>query len=145
MARAWWRTALTVAVGAVLGVSPAHSAAANWSFSDAGTGRAKARVLAAPGSVTATCVNLTSIGVSWTATDLTPNVDSYQVARSSNGGTSWTNRGAPIAATTSTSYAYTDGGLGVGSYVYRVTAAKANWNKASENSNPRTVTALVCS
>ena len=95
--------------------------------------------------MTATCVSLTSIRVNWTANEVTPYVGSYQVARSGNSGTSWTNLDTPVTATSATSYSYTDSGLGLGTYIYRVTATKSNWQKTSANSNSRSLTVVVCS
>jgi len=137
-----WTAVVAVAPTAVLGVS-AGAAIAVWTISGVGSGQAAARTLSAPTSVTATCASTTSVRVDWQAAQFPPYIDTYRVARSANGGGSWTNVGSLVTATTATSYSLTDA-PGNGTYVWRVTANKGtNWRTNSANSNSRTLSTTL--
>jgi hypothetical protein len=139
------RLAAVVAVATTVAFGVSADSIAAWITSGFGDGRASARTLSAPTSVTAACQSLTSVKVSWNASQVPPYVDRYQVARSANGGGSWTNVGSPVTATTATSYSLTDSSLGLGTYVWRVTAIKdSNWRTNSANSNSRTILLTAC-
>jgi hypothetical protein len=121
----------------------AGAAIAVWTISGVGSGQAAARTLSAPTSVTATCASTTSVRVDWQAAQFPPYIDTYRVARSANGGGSWTNVGSLVTATTATSYSLTDA-PGNGTYVWRVTANKGtNWRTNSANSNSRTLSTTL--
>jgi len=138
------RLAAVVAVATTVAFGVSADSIAAWITSGFGDGRASARTLSAPTSVTATCQSSTSVKVSWTAPQVPPYVDRYQVARSGNGGGSWTDVGSPVTATSATSYSLTNSGLNNGTYVWRATAIKdTNWQTNSANSNSRTISGLL--
>jgi hypothetical protein len=139
------RLAAVVAVVTTVAFGVSADSIAAWITSGFGDGRAAARTLSAPTSVSATCQSLTAVQVDWNAAQFPPYVDRYQVARSNDGGGTWSNVGSPVTATIASSYSVTDSSLGVGTYVWRVTAIKdSNWRTNSANSNSKTILVAAC-
>ena len=137
------RSARTAACGAVVAafLASTGTAYALWPATGAGGGSAAARQLPVP-TVTATCATVDSIDVTWTS-ETTPIVASFVVARSTDGGASWTTIASPLAVADTTSYSVTDSALTEATYTYRVTTHQSAWSGTGGLSPSRTVLAAI--
>jgi hypothetical protein len=137
--RAWTSTLLTATAFVASMTTPAQAA---WSAQGSGAGGAAADRLAAPAKVTSACgllaVGASSLTVSWewpSSAGFPP--DRFEIDRSTDGGASWSSAGSVVAGVATMTFE--DKGLSVlGTYHYRVTAAKGNW-RTSAMAPPRTI------
>jgi hypothetical protein len=105
------------------------------SYSISGTVITPANYVSAPSGLTATAVSTSEIDLAWTGND--PGATSYLIARSSDGGATF----SQIATLPSTATTYADVGLPSGTtYTYRVSAYNATTSGTSSPSNAATAT-----
>lgn len=127
-----------VAAGVLLSAGTAYAV---WPSSGSGAGYAVARSLPAP-AVSATCNGTNAIDVSWTS-ETTPVVTSFVVARTTDGGASWTTISSPVAVAGTTSYSVSESALAEADYTYRVIARNSSWSGTGGLSPTRVVLAAV--
>ena len=126
-------------LAAVLTLGGAGAASAAWSSSARGSTTVAARQLPLP-ATSATCVDPTSLDVSWTTSASAPVVQSFLVERTIDGGATWT-AVTTVTATTATSYTHSETALVAGTYAYRVRADNGLWRAQGPASATRTLTA----
>src|SRR5207244_11734088 len=131
---AWVNVPINVAAGGNVTVTVARTAGINAVVSGIFLGGAAAAP-APPTGLSASAVNASQIGLSWTASS---NATSYKIQRSPDGSTGWTQVG------TSTTTSFTDSGLSPATtYFYRVIASNNAGDSAPSASASATTANLL--